>query len=286
MKKIAFVTDSNSGITPEMAKEMGVNIIPMPFFINEELYFEGISLSQEEFFEKLGEDADITTSQPSPGDTMDMYELLLKEYDQIVHIPMSAALSSTYETAAMLADDFDGRVQVIDNRKISITLCESIKDAQKLAADGKDAVEIKEILEENKSLANIYLVVDTLKYLKKGGRITPAAAAIGSVLNIKPVLSIGCERIEPHGKARGAKQGKKMLIEAIQNDVKGRFAGKNIKVHIAHTVCLEDAQKLAADLKEGIPELKYEIEIHDLSLSVACHVGPGVVAAAVMESMS
>lgn len=283
MKKIAFVTDSNSGITTAMAEKMGVHVVPMPFFINEELFFEGISLSQDDFFTKLEEEAEITTSQPSPGDTMDMYEKLLTEYEEIVHIPMSSALSSTYETANMLADDFEGRVHVVDNRRISVTLYQSIKDAMKLAADGKNAAEIKEILERQKSCASIYLAVDTLKYLKKGGRVTPAAAAIGSVLNIKPVLFIGEERIDSYAKARGSKQAKKLLIQGIEKDLKEKFTGKQVSVYIAHTSCLEEAQRLGDEIKEKMPQ--FDIEIHDLSLSIACHVGPGVVAAAIMEHL-
>lgn len=209
MSKTAIVTDSNSGITQAQAKELGIAVLPMPFFIDGELYMEDITLTQEEFYRRLGENSDISTSQPSPGDIMDLWDGLLKEYDEIVHIPMSSGLSSSCETAAALSADYDGKVQVVNNQRISITQRQSVLEAMELAENGRSASEIKEILEREKFESSIYITVDTLKYLKKGGRITPAAAAIGTVLNLKPVLTIQGEKLDAFAKVRGWKQAKR-----------------------------------------------------------------------------
>ena len=190
MGKVAIVTDSNSGITQKEAKELGIRVLPMPFYINGELFYEDITLTQEEFYKKLEEDADISTSQPAPGDVIELWEELLESYDEVIHIPMSSGLSSSCETAIMLSKDFDGKVLVVDNQRISVTQRQSVLDAIQLAEEGKCAQEIYDILMREKLEASIYITVDTLKYLKKGGRITPAAAAIGTVLNLKPVLQI------------------------------------------------------------------------------------------------
>ena len=187
MSKIAVVTDSNSGITQARAEELGVYVLPMPFYINEELFFEDITLSQEEFYKKLEEDAEISTSQPSPGDVLDLWDRLLEVYDEVVYLPMSSGLSSSCEAATALSMDYDGKVQVVDNQRISVTLDQAVRDALLLAENGKTAAEIKKILEKEKLEASIYITVDTLKYLKKGGRVTAAGAALGTVLNIKPV---------------------------------------------------------------------------------------------------
>ena len=203
MKKIAIMTDSNSGITQEKGKELGICVLPMPFFINEKLYFEDITLTQEEFYKYLEEDADISTSQPSPGDVMERWDQLLEEYDEVVHIPMSSGLSGSCETAMTLAQDYDGKVQVVNNQRISVTQEQSVYDAILLRDAGKDAAQIKEILEAEKFESTIYITVDTLKYLKKGGRITPAAAALGTVLNLKPVLQIQGEKLDAFAKVRG-----------------------------------------------------------------------------------
>ncbi len=284
MKKIAFVTDSNCGFSRERGEELGVHIIPMPFYINGELLYEGVSLTKGEFFEKLvQEDAEISTSQPSPGDVIDMYDKLLEEYDEILHIPMSAGLSSTHDTAAMLAQDYDGKVQVVDNRRVSVTLLQSMKDAIKLAEQGKSAAEIKEVLEARRANANIFLAVDTLKFLKKGGRISPAAAAVGSMLSIKPILSVGEGQIEPHAKARGAKQAKKMTFEAVTKALEEINAEYKVNMYMAHTMSDEEAQAMMVELEEKFPE--YKIEMADLSLSIACHVGPGGFAVALAEEL-
>lgn len=205
MRKIAIVTDSNSGITQDEGRSLGVFVLPMPFYINEVMYLEGITLSQDEFYERLQKDETISTSQPSPGEVCGMWDNLLKEYDEIVHIPMSSGLSASCETAMGLARDYDGKVQVVDNQRISVTQRQSVLDAIALAEAGKNASEIREILEAEKLESSIYITLETLKYLKKGGRITPAAAAIGTVLNLKPVLQIQGDKLDAYSKVRGKK---------------------------------------------------------------------------------
>ena len=232
MGKIAIVTDSNSGITQKEGKELGISVIPMPFYINEELYFEDITLTQDEFYQKLNEDEDIKTSQPAPGDVLDLWEKLLEDHDEIVHIAMSSGLSSSCATAAMLADDYEWKVQVVDNQRISVTQRQSVLDAAKLAEEGKSAKEIKDILEADKLDSGIYIMVDTLKYLKKGGRITPAAAALGTLLRLKPVLQIQGEKLDAFAKARTTSQGKTMMINAIKKDINERFCGMTEDKHI------------------------------------------------------
>ncbi len=278
MKKIAIVTDSNSGITEDQGKELGIHVLPMPFYINEELFFENISLTQEEFYQKLEEDAEISTSQPSPGDVLDLWDKILEEYEEIVHIPMSSGLSSTCETAMSLAKEYDGRVQVVDNKRISVTMAESVTDAVKLRNAGKTAPEIKEILEREWAEATIYLTVDTLKYLKKGGRITPAAAALGTVLNLKPVLTIQGEKLDAFAKVRGWKAAKKTMLKAIQKDIKTRFEGreKELVIGVVYAGNHEEAQEWKAEVEAAFPE--YEIKYAPLSLSVACHIGKGALA--------
>ena len=189
-RRIAVVTDSNSGITQQQAENMGITVLPMPFYIDEQLYLEGITLKQEAFYEKLEQDAAICTSQPSPADVMETWERLLQDYDEVVHIPMSSGLSNSCQTAMVLAREFKGRVYVVDNQRISVTQRQAVLDALELLKAGKTGAQIKEILEAEKMESSIYITLETLKYLKKGGRITPAAAALGTVLNLKPVLQI------------------------------------------------------------------------------------------------
>ncbi len=280
MKKIAIVTDSNSGIPQQEGKDNGIFVLPMPFYINDELFYEEISLSQAEFYERLAEDADIHTSQPSPGDVMDLWDHLLEEYDEIVHMPMSSGLSSTYDTAVMLAQDYDGRVQVVNNQRISVTLRQSVYDAKALAAQGRDAAEIKEFLEATKFDSTIYITVDTLKYLKKGGRVTPAAAALGTVLNLKPVLQIKGEKLDSFAKVRGMKAAKKTMIEAIKNDLATKFAGldpvKDIHYGVAYTGDKDACDVWVEEVRAAFPGV--ELVVYPLSLSVSCHIGPGALA--------
>lgn len=278
MGKVAIVTDSNSGITQEQGKKLGIFVIPMPFFIDGQLYLEDITLTQEQFYEKLGADSDISTSQPSPGDVMDLWDKVLDEYDELVCIPMSSGLSSTCDTARSLSMDYDGKVEVVDNQRISVTQTQSVFDAMKLRDEGKSAAEIREILEAEKLQASIYITVDTLKYLKKGGRITPAAAAIGTVLNLKPVLQIQGEKLDAFSKVRGWKAAKKTMLNAIEKDLNERFADvkDQMLLGMAYTCSKEDAQEWKQEIMDRFPG--YELIEAPLSLSVACHIGPGAMA--------
>ena len=281
MSKVAVLTDSNSGITQVDAKELGVYVIPMPFFINNETYYEDIDLTQEQFYEKLVDGVDISTSMPMVGSVTDTWDKLLQEYDEIVYVPMSSGLSSSCETAYMLSQDYDGKVQVVNNQRISVTQRQSVMDAKELAENGKSAVEIKEILEQHKMESSIYIMVDTLSYLKKGGRITPAAAAIGTVLRIKPVLQIQGERLDAFAKARTVKQAKSIMIEAMKKDFKERFEsedGSKMHLEMAYTHDLAQAEQFKKEVQEAFPN--NEIIMQPLSLSVSCHIGPGAIAIA------
>lgn len=281
MEKIAIITDSNSGITPEEAQRLSIGVIPMPFYIDEQLYFEGVSLSQEEFYEKLADDHEIKTSQPSPADLLFLWDEKLKDHDSIVYIPMSGGLSSSCGTAQMLALDYDGRVQVVDNRRVSVTQRQSVLDAAALAKDGKIAAEIKEILEAEASQSSIYITVDTLKHLKEGGRITPAAAAIGTVLNLKPVLQISGEKLDAYAKVRGKKAAKEAMIAAMQKDLTEKFPDASpatIHLSAAYSGNPEEAEEWKHELEEHFPG--YDIYLAPLSLSVACHIGQGALAVA------
>ena len=280
--KIAIMTDSNSGITQSQAKELGLYVLPMPFTIDGKDYFEDINLTQKEFYEKLREGSDISTSQPSPEAVTDMWDMLLKEYDQVVHIPMSSGLSGSFQTARMSSEDYEGKVEVVNNQRISVTQRQSVLDAKKLAENGMDAGQIREKLEKEKFESSIYITVDTLKYLKKGGRITPAAAALGTLLRIKPVLQIQGEKLDSFAKARTMKQAKSIMITAISHDMEERFKdpkGERLHLQIAHT----ENEEAALDLKREIQELfpaTGEIVVAPLSLSVSCHIGPGSLAIA------
>ncbi|MCF2641199.1 MAG: DegV family protein [Lachnospiraceae bacterium] len=281
MSKIAVLTDSNSGIMQSEAEAMGVFIIPMPFFINNETFYENVDLTQEQFYAKLVEGVDISTSMPSVGSVTDMWDNLLKEYDEVVYIPMSSGLSSSCETAYMLSQDYDGKVQVVNNQRISVTQRQSVLDALELVEKGKSAAEIKEILEKNKMESSIYIMVDTLSYLKKGGRITPAAAALGTLLRLKPVLQIQGDKLDAFAKARTVKQAKSIMIEAMQKDFKERFkdeSGKTIHLEMSYTNDLESALQFKEEVQAAFPN--NEIVMQPLALSVACHIGPGALAVA------
>lgn len=288
MSKVAIVTDSNSGITQEKAKEYGIFVLPMPFMINEKTYFEDINLTQEEFYERLASGADICTSQPSPEAVMNLWNDILKEYDEIVHIPMSSGLSGSCQSALMLAEDYAGKVQVVNNQRISVTQRQSCLDAKLLAEKGMNAKEIKDFLEADKFNSSIYIMLDTLYYLKKGGRITPAAAAIGTMLRLKPVLQIQGEKLDAFAKARTTNQGKTIMINAIKNDIENRFGGmtedKHIWLQIAYTYNREAAENYAQEIAALFPG--YDIHIAPLSLSVACHIGPGSLAFACCKKIN
>ncbi len=285
MSKVAIVTDSNSGITQKKGEELGIYVLPMPFFIDGELYLEDITLSQKEFYERLKADSDISTSQPSPGHVMELWEKVLKDYDEIVCIPMSSGLSSTCSTAMSIAAEYKGRVQVVDNQRISVTQEQSVYDAMKLRDEGKSASEIKEVLEREKMLSSIYITVDTLKYLKKGGRVTPAAAALGTVLNLKPVLQIQGEKLDAYAKVRGWKAAKKTMLNAIEKDLSERFADvkDDMVLGMAYTCSKEEAQEWKGEIEGRFPG--YDIVEGPLSLSVACHIGPGAMAVTCMKKV-
>lgn len=281
MSRVAIVTDSNSGISQEEAKKLGVYVVPMPFFVNGRVYFEDIDLSQEQFYKLLAEDADVSTSQPSPADIMDLWDDLLRSHQEIVHIPMSSGLSASCATAQGLAQDYNGKVQVVDNKRVSVTMMQSVLDALALAKSGKSAAQIREILERESLEASIYLMVDTLKYLKKGGRITPAAAMIGSVLKLKPVLQIQGDKLDAYAKVRGVKAAKKTMLDAIKKDLEGRFASYmekgEMKLQVAYTTSAGEAEAWMEEIKAAFPDLEIT-RMDPLALSIVCHTGPGVLA--------
>lgn len=280
MGKIAIITDSNSGMTQSDAKKAGVFVLPMPFMINNEEFYEDITLTQKEFYERLKNDADISTSQPSIESVTGLWNETLKQYDEIVYIPMSSGLSSSCATAAMLSEDYDGKVQVVNNQRISITQRRAVLESKQMADEGMSAAEIKDYMERTKFESSIYIMVDTLKYLKKGGRITPAAAALGTLLRLKPVLQIQGERLDAFAKARTVNQAKTIMTDAIKKDIETRFGGQHEKMYIdvAHTENIEAAEQFKQELLEIFPN--HDIYVDSLSLSVSCHIGPGALAVA------
>ena len=280
-KRIAIVTDSNSGITQTQAKAMGLHVLPMPFMINNEIFYEDITLTQEEFYIRLAEGVDVITSQPTPDSVMKLWDSLLKDHDEIVHIPMSSGLSGSCQSAIMLSQDYDGKVQVVNNQRISVTQRQSALDALELVKRGMDAKQIKDFLEEDKFNSSIYIMLDTLYYLKKGGRITPAAAALGTILKLKPVLQIQGDKLDAFAKARTASQGKAIMINAARADMEKRFGGvdkDNIWIEVAYSYDLEAATQLKEEVQAQFPG--FDVHIDPLSLSVACHIGPGALAVA------
>ena len=281
--KVAVVTDSNSGVTATEAKELGVYVLPMPCILDGKTYYEGIDMSIDSFYEHLAEKADVSTSQPSPDSVMKIWDEALKEADQVVHIPMSSGLSGSCQTALMLAEDYDGKVEVINNQRISVTQKHSVIDAVRLSEKGKTAKEIKDILEADKFNSSIYIMMDTLYYLKKGGRITPAAAALGTLLKLKPVLQIQGEKLDAFSKARTSSIGRDQMINAIKNDIETRFGGlekakENVYLEIAYTYDLAAAEDFKQQVLTHFPG--FDIVVNPLSLSVACHIGPRAIALA------
>ena len=283
MNKIAIVTDSNSGISQEEAKNLGCFVVPMPFIIKEDTFFEGINLSNEEFYNIQASGTRVTTSQPNINEIVELWQNLLKDFDEVVHIPMSSGLSQSCETAQNFAENFDGKVQVVDNRRISITMRASVVDAVKMAKNGNSASEIKKYLEETALHSSIYIMVDTLKYLKQGGRITPAAAAIGTVLNVKPVLQIQGGKLDTYAKVLNVKSARGKMIEALKKDLEGRFAEfvkeGSMRISVAHTKNDENAKAFAEELQQNFPNIPLEF-VDSLSLSVATHIGPKSLACA------
>lgn len=281
MSKVVVVTDSSCAFTQEEAKKIGVEIVPLPFYINGEIKYEDVDLTQDDFYKKLQEGVELKTSMPLLGDVTDKWDELLEKYDEVVYIPLSAGLSSSCETAIMLSQDYDGKVQVVNNKRVSVTLKRSIYDAVELAEQGKNAAEIKEILEKTAHDSAIYIMVDTLSYLKKGGRITAAAAAIGTLLKIKPVLQIQGDKLDAFSKARTVKQAKSTMIKAIKDDFEKKYNdpdGKNMYIQVAYSHNLEDALAFKEEVENAFPGI--EVKMDPLSLCIACHIGPGSLAVA------
>lgn len=281
--KTLIMTDSNSGVTQAEGKDLGVYVIPMPFMIDEVGYLEEINLSQGEFYQKLGEDANVSTSQPSIGMLSELWTEKLKEYDEIVYIPMSSGLSQSCSSATVLSNDFDGKVQVVNNQRISVTQKQSVYDAVELVKRGHNAKRVKEILEEDKFNSIIYITVDTLKYLKKGGRLTPAVALIGTLLKIKPVLVIKGEKLDAYKKTRKMKDAKEIMIEAIKNYIEENNL-TDYNIQIAHTNNYEEAELFKEEVMKELNHNKVIIT-DPLSLSVSCHIGPGALALAVTKNL-
>lgn len=285
--KTAIITDSNSGITQNEAKELGIDVMPMPVLIDGELYLEDLTLTQQEFYEKLKSDANVSTSQPNPVDVGEIWARALKDNDAVIYIPMSSGLSETCHTLSHYAEtepQFKGKVFVVDNQRISVTQRQSVMDALKMAKEGKPAKEIYDFLMDTKMQSSIYIMVNTLKYLKKGGRLTPAVAAIGTLLKIKPVLQIQGEKLDQYAKVRKLSDAKTTMVNAVKNDLKNRFAdlakaGK-MTIAVAHTDNYEEAEKFKAELIEEFPDLEFT-NVDPLSLSVSCHIGPGALAVAI-----
>lgn len=281
MSKVCIITDSNSGITQSESKELGIVVIPMPFYINEVQHFEDIDMTQEEFYEALmDEKTEVSTSQPSPDTIMQTWRENLEEYDEIVHIPMSSGISSSCATAMMLAqeEEFEGKVFVVDNQRISVTQRRSVQQAKELAERGYSAKEIHDILFRDKFQSSIYIMVNTLKYLRKGGRLTPAVAAIGTVLRIKPVLQIQGEKLDSYAKVKTLKQAKTTMLKAIRSDFEKRFSDEEMEIDIAYTYDKAEADKFNEEILREYPNAK--VYMDPLSLSVSCHIGPGALAVA------
>ena len=287
MAKIAILTDSNSGITQAQSKELGIHVVPMPFMIDEEEFFEDINLTQEQFYQKLGDNANVSTSQPTPDSLMKIWDELLKDHDSIVYIPMSSGLSGSCQSAYMFAqEEYEGKVFVVDNQRISVTQRQSAIDAKEMADKGFSAEEIVQKLMDTKFESSIYIMLDTLYYLKKGGRITPAAAALGTLLRLKPVLQIQGEKLDAFAKARTSGQGKSIMINAIKNDIETRFGGEAAKdywIAAAYTKDIDSANEWKKELEKEFPGM--DIHMDPLSLSVACHIGPGALAVTVTRKL-
>ncbi|MFR9147038.1 MAG: DegV family protein [Mediterraneibacter sp.] len=289
MSGIAIMTDSNCGIMPEEGRKLGIHVIPMPVIIDGLTYFEGVDITAEDFYKKQAAGAEITTSQPSPGDVTAMWDRLLKDYDQVIFIPMSSGLSNTCQTAVMLSDDdaYRGKVYVVDNHRISVPQLQSVYDAGALAEEGKTAAEIKEILEKEALDASIYIAVDTLKYLKKGGRITPAAAAVGTVLRLKPVLTIQGGKLDSHAKTRGMKSAFRIMLQAVKDDISSRFSHLKeqgvLKVGIANTPMDEGSlAAFRAEMQKNFPDM--ELVYSPLTMSIGTHIGTGGLGIGVFRS--
>lgn len=288
MGKVAIVTDSNSGITRALGEELGIYVLPMPFYINEKLFYEELTLSQEDFYQYLKGNAEISTSMPSLADVTELWDKLLETYDEIVHIPMSSGLSGSCNAAMAMAQDYDGKVFVVDNRRISITQKQSAIDAKALADAGWGAAEIKKHLEDTAADSSIYITLSTLYYLKKGGRITPAAAALGTLLRLKPVLQIQGAKLDAYAKSRTMKAARATMLEAIHKDFRERFGANedasNMNVMLAYSgTDLTEANSWKEEVQAAFPN--HTIMMDPLSLSVSCHIGEGSIAIACAKKL-
>lgn len=281
--KVAIMTDTNSGISVEEGRSLGVCVIPMPVLIDGEIYYEGVNLTQEQFYGAMLEGRDVSTTQPSPGDVLALWDEALREYEEVVYIPMSSGLSTSCQTALALARDYGGRVQVADNRSISVPQRYAVLDALEMARAGWAAERIKAALEQAAQDTIIYIGVDTLKYLKKGGRITPAAEKMGSILQIKPLLQIRGERLDAFAKVRGTLNCKKRLIEEMQICVEAyRHSGDPFSIAAAGSfVDKAEERDWICMAQEVVPGrlIRYD----PLAFSIGCHVGPGAFGMAVSK---
>lgn len=280
---VAVMTDTNSGLTPAQAKELGVYLLPMPILIDGNAYYEHQSITPKEFYEKMRAKADISTTQPSPADLMDLWEEILKTHDEVVHIPMSSGLSGSHETAAGFAREFNGRVHVVDNHRISVTMRQSVLEALQMTKDGKTGAEIKAYLEKDGLESSIYIAVNTMEYLKKGGRVTAAGAAIGTVLNIKPVLQIQGGKLDAYKKVRGMKAAIKAIIDGLKEDETVRFKGQKLLIRAAYSGDDSVGEMWQAELQKAFPD--YKIEKDPLPLSIACHTGADALGVGIMKDI-
>ena len=280
MKRIAVLTDTNSGLTPAQAERYGVFLIPMPIILDGKTYFEDVSITPEEFYPRLAAGSMVSTSQPSPGDVADLWERLLEKYEKVIYIPMSSGLSGSWQTSAILAEEYGGRVLTVNNRRISVTLRQSVLEAKRLAEEGAEAEEIAARLEREGLDASIYIAVNTLDLLKRSGRVTAAGAAIGTALQIKPVLQIQGDKLDAYKKVRGIKAAMLTIIEGLESDRAGRFAGKPVSIRAAYTGSEETGEKWRLVLQSAFPDLA--IEKDPLPLSIACHTGTDALGVGIM----
>ena len=282
--KVIVITDSSAGFSSSELKE-NLAIVPMPFMIDDEEFYEGVNLTKPHFYESLKSDKKISTSQPSPGDITSIWDEQLKKYDEIVYIPLSSSLSMSYQTALMLSSDYKGKVQVVDAKRVSVTQKQACLDALYLISLGKNAKEIK----ENALNSSIYIMVDTLKYLKRGGRITPVVAAFGALLKIKPVLQIQGDKLDNFAKVLNVSQAKQKMISAIKRDIDNRFlddyVAGNLQISMAHTNNEEKLKEFAQEVKKAIPNVDI-VFVDELPLIVACHIGEGALAISVTKKIA
>lgn len=278
MKAAAIVTDTNSGISAAEAERLGINLIPMPFSVNGVQHLEGQTCLPDEFFRALAANAEVSTSQPSPGEIIRLWERLLQDHEAVLHFPMSSGLSGSCQTAKALAAEYPGRVFVVDNKRISVTLAQSVLDAQKLLAEGMPVRQIHRVLEQEGLNASIYIAVNTLTYLKKSGRVTAAGAAMAAVLNLKPVLQIQGERLDAFRKARGMAQAKQIMLSAMRDDLNDRFHGEEVALFAAYSGETVDGEHWLEEVQTAFPDRK--VSLGALPISICCHVGAGTLAIA------